>query len=300
MPKHFLRIFDFPRDVARQVLLRAYAMKQGDMCSHSLAGRTVTLLFEKASTRTRISFEVAVTHLGGRTVFVTPMESQLGRNEPLRDTARVLSRYTDCLVVRTFEQDRIVELAKYARVPVVNALTDLHHPCQVMSDMLTIYERTPKLEELTVAWVGDGNNMCHCFLAAAAWFGFTLRVATPVEHAPEPAIVEEAKAKGARLIFTSDPLEAVAGAAYINTDCWVSMGQEDEHDVRIATFVPYQVNAALLAKAAMGAKIMHCLPAYRGQEITDEVMEGPASIIWDQAENRLHMQKAILEYLFTI
>ena len=298
-PKHFLRLLDLTPDQARQLLQRAVELKHGPQDVKPLAGKTVALLFEKASTRTRVSFDVGVAQLGGRTVFMTPAESQLGRNEPLKDTARVLSRYVDCLVVRTFGQDKLEELARYASVPVVNALTDTYHPCQVLSDVLTMAEHSASPDDLVVAWLGDGNNMAHSWIAAAALFPFTVRLACPEGYDPDPGIVAEAQGRGAKVELGRDPAWAVRGAHFVNTDVWASMGQEHEQDGRAKVFAPYQVNATLMALAAPEARFMHCLPAHRGEEVTEEVFESPASIVWDQAENRLHMQKAILEWLFT-
>jgi len=261
-----------------------------------MEGKTAILIFEKASTRTRVSFEMAVRHLGGSTIFMTPAESQLGRSEPLRDTARVLSRYADCMVVRTFGQSKIDELAEYGSIPVVNALTDEGHPCQVMGDVLTMYERTPDLSKVRVAWVGDGNNMANSWIEAAIYFPFELFMAFPEGYEPDRDLLGFAMQAGAKIFLTHDPLMAVDGAHYVNTDVWASMGQEEEQKKREAAFKGYCVDAAMMALAAPDAKFMHCLPAHRGEEVTDEVMEGPASIIFDQAENRLHIQKAILEW----
>jgi ornithine carbamoyltransferase len=298
MPKHFLRILDLEPGEARQILDRAAEMKAKRLRNGLLAGRTAILIFEKASTRTRVSFEVAISQLGGTSVFMTPRESQLGRSEPLSDTARVLSRYADLIVVRTFGQEKLDELAHYSGVPVVNALTDEYHPCQVMSDVLTISEIRPDLENVRVAWVGDGNNMAHSFIEAAVLFPFELRLAVPAGFDPDPNVMAYAREAGARVMLTRDPEEAVEGAHFVNTDVWASMGQEEEARERRRVFAPYQVNDDLLAVAHPEARVMHCLPAHRGEEITDEVIEGPRSIVWDQAENRLHMQKAILEWLF--
>jgi ornithine carbamoyltransferase len=239
-----------------------------------------------------------VRHLGGSTVFLTPNESQLGRNEPLKDTARVLSRYADALVVRTFGQEKLDTLVAWGNIPVVNALTDEHHPCQVMSDVLTMYERTPDLSTLKVGWIGDGNNMAHSWIEACAQFGFELVVACPSGYMPDADIVAKAKALGARLTLTEKPEDAAKGADYLNTDVWASMGQEAEQLRREAAFEGFQLNDTLLALAKPGCKVMHCLPAHRGEEITDEVFESNADMIFDEAENRLHMQKAILEWVF--
>jgi len=298
MPKHFLTILDIPRDEAKQVLLRAKEMKDNKVRTDLLAGKTLLLVFEKASTRTRVSFEVGVRQLGGDPVFIASRDSQLGRSEPLKDTARVLSRYADGLIVRTFGQEKLETLVEYGDIPVVNALTDEYHPCQIMADMLTMYERTPNLEELKVAWVGDGNNMVHSFINGAVTFGYELSIACPEGYDPNQAIVDKAVDLGAKVSITRDPAAAVSGAHYVNTDVWASMGQEEEQKRREAAFVGYEVNDALLAKADSEAKFMHCLPAHRGEEVSESVFEGSASIVWDQAENRLHMQKAILEWIY--
>jgi ornithine carbamoyltransferase len=299
MPKNFLTILDMPKDEARQVLLRAKEMKDNDVRTDLLAGKTLLLIFEKASTRTRVSFEVGVRQLGGDPVFITSRDSQLGRSEPLEDTARVLSRYADGLIVRTFGQEKLETLVQYGSIPVINALTDEYHPCQIMSDVLTMYERTPDLGTIKVAWVGDGNNMAHSFINAAATFGYELSLACPAGYLPDEDILENARALGARITLTDDPVEAVVGAHYVNTDVWASMGQEEEQKKREVAFAGYTVDDALMAKAAPGAKFMHCLPAHRGEEVSESVFEGAASIVWDQAENRLHMQKAIIEWIYS-
>jgi ornithine carbamoyltransferase len=299
MTKHFLRILDLDRDVARGLLARAKVMKRDRVRTQSMAGKSAILLFEKASTRTRVSFEIAVRDLGGSTIFMTTRESQLGRSEPLCDTARVLSRYVDCMVVRTFGQTKLDELAYYASIPVVNALSDDHHPCQVMSDVLSMAEIRPDLENIRVAWVGDGNNMAQSLIEAAVHFPFELRLACPEGYDPDPNLVAVCREAGARLLLTRDPEEAVDGAHFVHTDVWASMGQEGEAVDRAKIFAPYQVNDDLMAAADRDARFMHCLPAHRGEEVSAEVMDGPRSIVWDQAENRLHMQKAILEWLFT-
>ncbi len=295
--KHFLTIADLRPEEAVHLVNRAAAMKRDNWRSYLLRGKTVLLIFEKASTRTRISFEVAVNHLGGSTIFMTAAESQLGRNEPLRDTARVVSRYADALVMRTFGQEKLNELVRYGSIPIINALTDLAHPCQVMSDILTIKELTPDLSALTVAWIGDGNNMAHSWISAAAVFGFQLQIACPQGYMPQTEIINKAKASGARIEITHDPKIAVKNAHYINTDVWASMGQEEEQIKRQQAFTGFLVDETLLALATPEAKIMHCLPAHRGEEISETVLEGKQSIVWEQAENRLHMQKAILEWV---
>ena len=298
MPKHFLTILDIPGDEARQVLFRAKEMKDNKVRTDLLAGKTLLLIFEKASTRTRVSFEVGVRQLGGDPVFVASRDSQLGRSEPLKDTARVLSRYADGLIVRTFGQEKLETLVEYGDIPVVNALTDEYHPCQIMADMLTMYERTPDLENRKIAWVGDGNNMAHSFINGAVTFGYELVLACPEGYEPDAAILDKAVTLGAKVTLTRDPAVAVSGAHYVNTDVWASMGQEEEQKKREVAFAGYEVDEALMAKGAPDAKFMHCLPVHRGEEVSESVFEGPASIVWDQAENRLHMQKAILEWIY--
>ncbi|WP_338667275.1 ornithine carbamoyltransferase [Pseudodesulfovibrio methanolicus] len=298
MPKHFLTILDIPRDEVKQVILRAKEMKDAKVRTDLLDGKTVLLIFEKASTRTRVSFEVGVRQLGGDPVFIAARDSQLGRSEPLKDTARVLSRYADGLVVRTFGQEKLETLVDYGDIPVVNALTDEYHPCQVMADVLTMFERTPDLDKVKVAWVGDGNNMAHSFINGSAVFGYELRLACPEGYKPDQAILDKAVSLGAKITLTEDPKAAVAGADYVNTDVWASMGQEEEQKKREAAFAGYMVDESLMGLAAPNASFMHCLPAHRGEEVSESVFESPASIVWDQAENRLHAQKAILEWIF--
>ncbi len=299
MTRHFTSIRELGRETAHQLLLRAKQMKDTRFRGTQLAGKTVVMLFEKASTRTRLSFEVAIRQLGGTTIFMTPAESQLGRSEPLSDTARVISRYNDGMVVRTFGQEKIDALIKYGSVPVINALTDQGHPCQVMGDVLTIYERTPDFSRLRVAWVGDGNNVANSWIEAAMHFPFVLAIASPAGYEPDRALLDRAVKAGAKIELSGDPKKAVAGAQYVNTDVWASMGQEQEQVLREEVFRGYCVDAALMALAAPDAKFMHCLPAHRDEEVTEEVLEGACSIIFDQAENRLHMQKAILEWVFS-
>jgi ornithine carbamoyltransferase len=274
-------------------------MKTSGFRSDLLDGKTLALVFEKASTRTRTSFEVAIRHLGGQTMFMTQRDCQLGRSEPLKDTARVLSRFVDGLVIRTFGQEKLEEFVEYGSIPVINALTDEFHPCQIMSDLLTMYERTPDLSDLVVAWVGDGNNMAHSWINAAVYFPFQLNIAVPKGYEPDSAIFEQASQMGAKIWITHDPKEAVSGAHYINTDVWASMGQEEEQKKREQAFAGFQVDGELLALADQQCRVLHCLPAHRGEEISEDVLEGPQSVVWDQAENRLHMQKAILEWIYT-
>ena len=297
--KHFLSILDLKATEAMDLVRRAKEMKDTDYRSTLLAGKTLAMIFEMASTRTRVSFDVGIRHLGGSTIFMTPADSQLGRSEPLADTARVLSRYVQGMVVRTFAQKNVEDLARYGSIPVVNALTDLFHPCQVMSDMLTIYERTTNLKDLVVSWIGDGNNMAHSWINASVYFGFRLNLACPEGYMPNTAVLERALKMGAKVFITDDPKAAVAGSHFVNTDVWASMGQEAEQKRREKAFAGYCVDEELLSLADPSAKVLHCLPAHRGEEISEAVFEGPKSIVFDQAENRLHMQKAILEWIYS-
>ncbi|MCA1946399.1 MAG: ornithine carbamoyltransferase [Desulfovibrio sp.] len=299
MTKHYLSMLDMDPETAKTVLARALEMKRTRHRSQLLDGKVIALLFEKASTRTRLSFEVAVRQLGGEALFLSARETQLGRNEPVRDFARVVSRYLDGLVVRTYAQQTLDELVAFSSIPVVNALSDQFHPCQTLSDLLTIYERRPDLENLVIAWVGDGNNMANSWMNAAALFPFTLQMATPRGFEPSADVLARAQRLGARIELGNDPVAAVKGAHFVNTDVWVSMGQDDPEGDKRAAFEPFQVNSALMAQAAEGAMFMHCLPAHRSEEVTETVFESKVSIVWDQAENRLHTQKAILEWIFT-
>jgi len=263
-----------------------------------LAGKSLGLLFEKASTRTRVSFEAAMIQSGGNPTFISIGDTQMGRDEPVSDTARVLSRYLDALVMRTYSQELIEEMAKFASIPVINGLSDLYHPCQILSDMLTVVEKKGKYEGLKIAWVGDGNNVAHSWIEAAAILGLHLVLACPKGYEPNAKVLDRALKEGCgNIILTTDPDEAVSDADVINTDVWASMGQEDEAEQRLRLFEKYQVNSELMRKAKTDAIVMHCLPAHRGEEISEEVLEGPQSVVWDQAENKMHMHKAILETL---
>jgi ornithine carbamoyltransferase len=301
MKRDLLTILDLSAAEIVALLARAQEMKtlwfQGTL-RPVLQGKTLGLLFTKPSTRTRISFEAAMNRLGGSSIFMTEKETQLSRKEPLPDTARVMSRYIEVLAVRTFEHADVEELARHASIPVINALTDSNHPCQVLSDLLTIQEKRGSLQDLQVAWIGDGNNVAHSWIDAAARVGFTLRLACPEGYLPDRRVLERARAEGGRNIFVvSDPREAVASVDAINTDVWASMGQEEETDTRRKVFAPYQVNAELLSHAPRHALVMHCLPAHREEEISTEVLEGPRSVVFDQAENRLYFQMALLEWI---
>ena len=297
-----LSIHELRADDVEEILTLAADLKakqKAGIPHKLLAGKTLGMIFEKSSTRTRVSFEVGMYQLGGQALFLSSRDLQLGRGEPIKDTARVLSRYLDGIMIRTYEHERIEELARYADIPVINALSDLLHPCQALTDLLTIREYKGKnLAELKMAYVGDGNNMTHSLMYAAAKVGMNFAAATPEGYEPNAEVVTNAKADaaatGATITITHNPMEAVAGADVIVTDTWASMGQEAEHDTRTAVFHPYQVNRALVDAADARCIVMHCLPAYRGEEITEDVFEEFADVIFDEAENRLHVQKAIM------
>jgi len=294
--RDFLSISDLsPREIGK-IFARAQEHKNG-MPQQSLLGKSVVLVFEKASTRTRISFEAGVARMGGYPLVLTAQGSQMGRGEPLKDTARILAGYCDCIVMRTFGHERVVEMAEYADVPVINALTDLLHPCQVLSDCFTLSQRFGELAGRKVAWVGDGNNMANSWINAAAAFGFELMLACPQGFDPDTTVVEAAQQAGAKVVILRDPAEACDGAIAINTDVWASMGQEDEADERKQTFAGFQVARSLMDRAAPDAVFMHCLPAHRGEEVTEDVLEGNQSIVWEQARNRLFVQEAIIDFL---
>ncbi len=300
--KDLLSIHELSVDDVQEILSLAAelkAMQKAGVEHHILEGKTLGMIFEKSSTRTRVSFETGMYQLGGQALFLSNRDLQLGRGEPIKDTARVLSRYLDGIMIRTFGHDRVVELAKYADVPVINALTDLLHPCQVLTDLLTIQEHKGKdLKGLKMAYVGDGNNMTNSYMYGCAKVGMTFVAATPEDYRPDPEVtknaIEDAKETGASITWVTDPKEAVKDADIVVTDTWASMGQEAEHEARKKIFAPYQVNAELLKGADKRAIVMHCLPAYRGEEITEEVFEHFAPVIFDEAENRLHTQKAIM------
>ncbi|MBI4806540.1 MAG: ornithine carbamoyltransferase [Desulfovibrio sp.] len=300
MPKRFLEIHDMSPAEARAVVARAIEMKHIKFRSDLLEGRTVALIFEKASTRTRVSFEMAVRHLGGSTIYMTQHDSQLGRSEPVEDTIRVLSRYVDGLVMRTFEHSKLERMWAKSSIPIVNALSDDFHPCQVMGDVMTMVENGANLEKTKVAWIGDGNNMAQSWINSATYFPFELALACPEGYLPKKDILDAALAQGAKITLTADPGQAISGAHFVNTDVWASMGQEGETEERLKVFKDYQVDAKAMAKAAPGAKFMHCLPAHQGEEVTTDVFESEASIVWDQAENRMHIQMAILEWVYTL
>jgi len=299
MDTHLLALQDFTRSQLQAFLDRARELKQesGEGRRHQqLAGRTICMLFEKPSTRTRVSFESAMYGMGGQVIFMSAKETQLGRGEPLKDTARVLARYVDGIVVRTFGQEVVEELARYSDVPVINALTDLHHPCQILSDIMTVIEKKGAPQDLKIVWLGDGNNMANSWIQAASVLGFSLTLACPDGYEPDSEILRVAREQGTGTItVVRDPADAVQGADVINVDVWASMGQEDEARQRLEIFRPYQLNTDLLARRPADAIVLHCLPAHREEEITEEVLEGPQCVAFDQAENKMHMHKAILE-----
>jgi len=302
--RHFLRDDDLTPDELTSLLDTAEKFKKDRIGYTPLAGKAVAVVFEKNSTRTRLSFEVGIAQLGGQPVIVDGRTSQLGREETIEDTARVLSRFVDAVAIRTFAQRRIDALACASGVPVINALTDGFHPCQVLADLQTIRERKGRLTGLTLTYLGDGaNNMAHSLMLGGANAGLTVRIAGPEGFAPQPDILADARNRAAQtggvIELISDPHAAVDGADVLVTDTWVSMGQENDGLDRVGPFRPYQVNPQLLERANQDAIVLHCLPAHRGQEITDEVIDGPASAVWDEAENRLHAQKALLALLLT-
>ncbi len=292
--KHFLSLSHYSKDEILGLLARARELKRGipgKGPEKPLAGRSVGLIFEKPSTRTRVSFEVGVHQLGGQSIFLSRDDMQISRGEPVRDTARVLSRYLHAVVVRTFGHVILEEFAKWSSIPVINGLSDLVHPCQVLADLMTLQEAGVDVVTMHAAWVGDGNNMANSWINAAEVLGFRLSLACPEGFLPPLPV------KTHSITVGSDPIEAVKGADVISTDVWASMGQETEADARKTEFVDFQVNSALMEHASNDAYVLHCLPAHRGEEITDEVMESEQSLVWDQAENRLHVQKAVLEML---
>jgi len=301
VPKHFRSLQEFTKIELLGLIDRAIELKKEKKIGkihQQLMGKTVGLIFEKPSTRTRVSFESAMYGLGGQVIFLSGRDTQLARSEPLKDMSRVMSRYVDGMVVRTFGQEVVEELAAYASVPVINALTDLHHPCQVLSDIMTVIEKKGGIEPLLIAWVGDGNNMANSWIQAAGIIGFELTLACPQGYEPDSGILAASrKIAGKPITLIQDPVAAVRGADVINVDVWASMGKEDEQEERLRVFNHFQLNRELLAKAPADCVVLHCLPAHRGEEITDEVLESAQCIAFDQAENKMHIHKAILESL---
>jgi ornithine carbamoyltransferase len=295
--RDFLNIGDFSSAETFALLDLAERMRTGTYDARPLAGKALAMLFMKSSTRTRMSFEVGAIQLGGSAHFLSPRDVQIGRGEPIADTARVLSRYVSGIMIRTFAHQDVVELAEHASVPVINGLTDLSHPCQILADVLTVQQHLGDIRGKTVAWIGDGNNMANSWIEAAAHLGFSLRVACPEGYEPDSPFLAQAAAQQADVRLLRDPREAVDGADVVTTDVWASMGQEEEQAKRALAFALYQVDAELMAKARSHAIFLHCLPAHRGEEVTAEVIDGPQSVVWDEAENRLHIQKAIMAAL---
>ncbi len=297
--RHFLTLTDLSADELRALIDRAIELKRLHHAGEThapLRGKVLAMIFTKSSTRTRVSFEAGMAQLGGSSLFLSPRDTQLGRGEPIEDTARVLSRMVDCVMIRTFDHADVETFASHSRVPVINGLTDLCHPCQLLADMQTYVEHRGDIRGKTVAWIGDGNNMCHSYIDAARQFDFRLRIACPEGFDPDAAIL----ASGAdHCEITRDPRAAVEGADLVVTDTWISMGQEEEKAAREQAFAGYIVDRAMMDRAAPDALFLHCLPAYRGKEVSAELLDAPDSVVWDEAENRMHAQKALLEFLLT-
>ncbi len=301
MKKDILKLLDLTKDDFKMFFDRAFELKKRHktgIADRTLEGKTLGLIFDKPSTRTRVSFEAAMVQLGGTPIFISAKDTQIVRNEPVMDTARVLSRYLNGLAIRTYSQDLLEEFGKHSSIPVINALTDMYHPCQVLSDIMTVIEKKGGCEGVQISWVGDGNNVAHSWINAAAVLGLNIIFACPKGYFPDPNVMETAqKVGGKRITVVSDPVKAVEKADVIYTDVWASMGQESEQARRKKVFEAFQVDDDLVKKAAKDVIVMHCLPAHRGEEISDEVMEGKHSVIWDQSENKLHMHKAVLDLL---
>ncbi len=295
--RHFLTLLDLTPEELDYLIRRAITLKQAHKHGEiyePLKNKVLGMVFEKSSTRTRVSFETGMIHFGGQAIFLSPRDTQLGRGEPIEDSARVLSSMVDIIMIRTYEHSKLETFAAYSSVPVINALTDHFHPCQLLADVQTFVEQRGSIRGRTVAWVGDGNNMCHSYINAAAQFGFRLHIAAPEGFTPDPAVIETS---GGDVHLYNTPAEAVAGADLVVTDVWASMGQEEEQAQRAKAFRDYQVTPELMAQAKAEALFMHCLPAHRGEEVASEVIDGPQSVVWQEAENRLHSQKALLEFL---
>lgn len=295
--RHFLTLLDLSKSELHTLVARAQDLKTKWYNGESytpLRNRVLAMIFEKSSTRTRVSFEVAMTHFGGSAIFLSSNDTQLGRGEPVEDTARVISRMVDCVMIRTFSHEKVEKFAENSKVPVINALTDMFHPCQVLADIQTFVEHRGSIAGKKVAWVGDGNNMCHTYIHAAQQFDFQLAVACPPGYEPNENLLANAKTY---VTVSKDPAQIVKDADLVCTDVWASMGQEGEQAKRKRIFQPYQINSKLMALAKSDALFMHCLPAHRGEEVTAEIIDGAQSVVWEQAENRLHSQKALLEFL---
>ena len=295
--RHFLTLMDLSADEYRQLIQRAIELKamvkRGEIYE-PLKNQVLGMIFEKSSTRTRVSFETGMAQFGGHAIFLSPRDTQLGRGEPIEDSARVLSRMVDAIMIRTFEHEKIEAFAKHSQVPVINALTDMYHPCQLLADMQTYWEQRGDIQGKTVTWVGDGNNMCHSYINAARLLDFKLNIACPEGYDPDAQLMALA---GEHAEIIRDPMQASRGSDLLVTDVWASMGQEEEQKQREAAFGKYQVDSAMMAEANSDALFMHCLPAHRGEEVSAEVIDGSQSVVWDEAENRLHAQKALLELL---
>ena len=297
MKKDFISILDISKEELEGIIAEAEKLKRQKKAGvpHTfLAGMTLAMIFEKASTRTHISFEVGMNELGGHALFLNARDMQIWRGEEIRDTARAASRYVSAIMIRAYKHSTIEEFAKYATIPVINGLSDLEHPCQLLADILTMKEHFGSLSDLKVAWVGDGNNVCNSLILYTVLTGYDVTVATPKGYGPEEAFVKKARALGGKVTLLRKPEDAVKDADVIVTDTWISMGDDAEKDMRMKVFKEYTVDVPLLRRASPEARVLHCLPAHRGQEITDEVMEGGQSLVWDEAENRLHAQKALL------
>ena len=299
MTQHFLTLMDFDKATLNKLISRAIELKaiqKSGEIYEPLKNKVLGMIFDKASTRTRVSFETGMAQFGGHAIFLSPRDTQFGRGEPVEDSARVLSRMVDCIMVRTFDHEMLETFAEYSQVPVINALTDMYHPCQLLADMQTYFEHRGDITGKTVTYIGDGNNMCHSYMNAARQYGFTLNVAVPEGYDPDAKLLEETK--DCVNIFRN-PKDAAVGADMITTDVWASMGQEEEQAVREKAFAGFQANDEVMGAANKDAIFMHCLPAHREEEVSTSVIDGPQSVVWDQAENRLHAQKALLEHLMT-
>jgi ornithine carbamoyltransferase len=297
--RHFLTLLDLTPEEHTKLIQRAIelkAMQKAGEIYEPLKNKVLGMIFEKSSTRTRVSFETGMIQFGGEAIFLSPRDTQLGRGEPIEDSARVLSSMLDIIMIRTFEHEKIELFSEYSSVPVINALTDMYHPCQLLADIQTYVEHRGPIQGKTVTWIGDGNNMCHSYINASRQYDFKLRIACPEGYDPDASIALEAQD---RIEIIRDPMEAADGSDLIVTDVWTSMGQEEEQARREKAFTGYIVTAELMAKANPDAIFMHCLPAHRGEEVTAEVIDGPQSVVWNEAENRLHAQKALIEYLLT-
>lgn len=299
MTQHFLTLMDLEPDTLKNLITRAIelkAMQKNGEIYEPFKNRVLGMIFDKSSTRTRVSFETGMVQFGGHAIFLSPRDTQLGRGEPVEDSARVLSRMVDAIMIRTYEHENLEKFAEYSNVPVINALTDMYHPCQLLADMQTYYEHRGDIAGKTVTYIGDGNNMCHSYMNAARQYGFTLNIAVPEGFDPDAELLE---ASSHCVNVFRNPEEAAEGADLITTDVWASMGQEEEQAVRVEKFAGYQVNDTLMSVANKDAIFMHCLPAHREEEVSASVIDGPQSVVWDQAENRLHAQKALLELLMS-